>query len=399
MWFRAVPAPFQRIHMPHHPYFSASVAALALAALPLIAAAGPVALTPARWQADGQVRFSQQAGFPGGVMTVEGAGAIAKDVTFASGTIEYDINEDGDEEETSGIWFRRQDKATSDYVYLRPFDGCAASGECIQYSPVVRGKVQWDVYPEYQAAAPLHLHGWNHVKLVVSGQQMRVFVNRERTPSLSVAHLEGNAARGGIELRGNASYANVVITPDAVEGLVPVAGADPTAAQPGYVRHWLLSPLSSIAIGKEVAFADMPDAAGWETLDAERKGFVNISRAHGTPGGTPDLIWLKTAMQSARAQTKHVALGFARQVWIFANSKPVYVDKNFYYPAALRKRPLGRMSIENGGFDLPLRAGANEIVIAISNDLHSKSHYGWGFEMRLDDVDGVQLQSHGATVP
>lgn len=377
-------------------HFSRLGAALALAAIPVAAFAGPVAMTPAQWEADGRIGFSQPAGFPGGVMTVKGAGAIAKGITFASGTIEYDINEDGDEDETSGIWFRRQDGATSDYVYLRPFDGCAASGECIQYGPVVRGKVQWDVYPEYQATAPLHLHGWNHVKLVVSGRQMRVYVNREATPSLRVDHLEGDAASGGIELRGNASYANVMITPDAVEGLDPAASVDPTAAQAGYVRHWSLSPLSSINIGKEVAFADMPATAGWEAIDAERKGFVNIGRVHGTPGGTPDLIWLKTTITSARAQVKHVALGFARQVWIFANGKSVYVDKNFYYPAALRKQPLGRMSIENGGFDLPLQAGANEIVIAISNDLHSRGHYGWGFEMRLDDVDGVQLQAAAA---
>lgn len=375
------------------------IAALGLAALALAALAAPsppsraatIALTPARWDADGQLSFSRPAGYPGGVMTVRGAGATIKDLQFANGTIEYDINEDGDEEETSGVWLRRQDRATAEYLYLRPFDGCAASGECLQYAPVVRGKVQWDVYPEYQASGPIHLRGWNHVKLVVSGQQMRVFLNREATPSLSVGHLEGGAASGGVQLRGNASYANVTVTPGAVEGLDPAPLADPTATDPRYVRHWLLSPMSSIAVGKEVALAGMPAGGGWEAIDAERKGYVNISRRHGTPGGTPDLIWLKTTIGSARAQQKNVRLGFARQVWIFANGKAVYVDKNFYYPASARKPPLGRMSIDNGQFQLPLREGDNDIVIAISNDLHSLGHYGWGFEMRLDDVDGITL--------
>jgi len=369
-----------------------ALAALAWSWLPPAARAAVIEMTAARWDADGQVGFSQPDGYPGGVMTVRGAGATVKDLQFSNGTIEYDINEDGDEDETSGVWLRRQDKASADYVYLRPFDGCVDSGECIQYAPVVRGKVQWDVYPEYQSGAPLRLTGWNHVKLVVSGKQMRVFLNRQTTPALTVGHLEGEALSGTVQLRGNASYANVEITPDAVEGLDPAPLADPTAADPGYVRHWLLSPMASIAIGKEVQWSELPAPAGWERIDAERKGYVNISRHHGTPGGEPDLIWLKTTINSARAQAKHVQLGFARQVWIFANGKPVYVDKNFYYPASARKAPLGRMALANGQFQLPLQSGDNDIVIAISNDLHSKGHYGWGFEMRLDDVDGVTLQ-------
>lgn len=369
------------------------LAALAWTSLPLASSAAVIEMTAAGWDADGQVKFSRQDAYPSGVMTVSGAGATVKGLAFSNGTIEYDINEDGDEEEASGVWFRRQDQSTADYLYLRPFDGCAESGECIQYAPVVRGKVQWDVYPEYQAGAPLHLNGWNHVKVLVSGKQMRVFLNRQEQPALVVGNLEGAAMSGAIQLRGNASYANVVVTPDAVDGLDPAPAADPTAADARYVRHWLLSPISSIAAGKTVQWADMPASAGWARIDAERKGFVNISRQHGTPKGQPDLIWLKTTISSERVQEKSVKLGYARQVWVFANGKPIYADDNVYYPASARKG-LARMTIDNGTFQLPLQSGDNEIVIAISNDLHSSSngHYGWGVEMRLDDVDGVKLQ-------
>ena len=79
-------------------------------------------------------------------------------------------------------------------------------------------------------------------------------------------------------------------------------------------------------------------------------------------------------------------------MWIFVNGKAVYADKNFYCPAQARKAPMGRMALENGGFDLLLQSGHNEVDIAISNDLHSSHHYGWGFEFRLDDVEGVTLQ-------
>lgn len=371
----------------------AALAALALAGLPFPAAAAVHAIDMAaqRWEANGELIFTSMAGSAHGMMTVKGGGAILKDLIFTDGTIEYDINEDGDEQETSGIWFHQRDPATAEYVYLRPSPACPGSVECIQYAPVVQEKVQWDVYPEYQASAPVHLHGWNHIKLVVSGKRMNVFVNAEATPSLQVGQLESDSASGQLQLRGNASYANLVITPDAVEGLVPTAAPDPTAADPRYVRHWQRSPASHIAFGVEAALARMPLAAPWHSIAAERKGFVNLSRHHGTPRGDIDLIWLKTTITSTRAQTKQVALGFARQVWIFADGASVYAGKNFYYPATARTTPLARMTLDNGAFALPLKPGKNEIIMAISNDLHGRGHYGWGFEMRLDDVDGVVL--------
>ncbi len=51
------------------------------------------------------------------------------------------------------------------------------------------------------------------------------------------------------------------------------------------------------------------------------------------------------------------------------------------------------VSIDNGGFDVPLRVGGSEIVVALANDLHSPSgrHWGWGFEWRFDDVAGLAL--------
>jgi len=353
-------------------------------------------MTADQWDVNGKATFTQKQGYPQGLMLIKGAGAVLRNRNFGNGTIEFDINEDKDSEGFTGIWFRQHGPDKAENFYLRPGLPCPGSVECIQYAPVSHGIMQWDVYPEYQSSAPVHAHGWNHVKLVISGQRMNVYLNGETTPSLQVGHLAGDYATGAIQLRGDASYANLILTPDATDGLAPEPLQDPTDTDPRYVRNWLVSPASTLARGGETKFSDMPDTgANWENISAEQKGYVNLARNYGTATGTPDLIWLKTKISSTQNKTKHVALGWARQVWIFVNGKPVFADKNYYYPATARKAPMGRMALENGGFDLPLQRGSNEVEIAISNDLGSPSvnHYGWGFEFRFDDIEGLTLQA------
>ena len=351
-----------------------------------------VEMTPEHWQADGEVSFSKSERYPHGVMRVTGAGAILKGTTFGNGTITYDINEDGDEQETSGIWFRRQNAEVAEDFYLRPFTSCASTAECLQYAPVSRGNVQWDVYPEYQAAAPLKLKGWNHVKLVISGKRMNVFINGEAQPSLVVGHLEGEFPTGGVQLRGNALYANLTLAPGMVESLSEAPLRDSTDTDPRYVRHWRLSPILSLPRGQSPDFSAMPaESPSWRAIDAERKGFVNIGRKNGTPQGVPDLAWLKTNIKSERAQTLHVSIGWVRQIWVYVNGKQVFAGNNIYYPESARTPPLGRLSLSNGSFDLPLREGMNAVEVAISDDLGHIRHWGWGYQLRLDSIQGISF--------
>jgi hypothetical protein len=89
-----------------------------------------------------------------------------------------------------------------------------------------------------------------------------------------------------------------------------------------------------------------------------------------------------------------VSIGFLREVWVFVNGKLVYADKNLYQAPGQRKDPDGRLSIENGSFNLPLHKGANHVVVAIrSNTPEMQDRYGWGIEMRLEDLKGVTAAS------
>lgn len=136
------------------------------------------------------------------------------------------------------------------------------------------------------------------------------------------------------------------------------------------------------------------DPAAWTSLPVERHGLVNLSRLYGSPTdrSTGSLAWLKTSIRSDRDRTVHVAFGVLHEAWVYANGKPVFAAENLYYPEAKRLAPDGRISLRNAAFDLPLRKGRNEIAVALDNIAAvGHLHYGWGIEMRLDDLDGLTL--------
>ena len=353
-----------------------------------------IALTASQWTTVSGVEFGPHKGFdaielkPGNyAQHIKTGEAVLNDFVFSNGTIEFDVDPTGNM--GAGFGFRRRDKDTYEDFYLRPRPKCEEAVDCMQYAPQTHGVLLWDLFPQYQAPAPLREGEWNHIKVVVSGMRMNVFVNGAKTPTLKVGRLEGDALKGGILLQGPGFFANLTITPDAVEGLSPEPEKDATANDPRFVRSWQLSPYSALADGKEPVATDLPGAAAtWQTLAAERSGLVNISRVYGMPFPRPEraLAWLKTTIRSDKDQTKNVSIGWAREAWVFVNGKLIYADKNLYMPASARKAPDGRCSLENGSFLLPLKKGDNEVDVAVDNNF-----YGWALMLRFDDVDGVHL--------
>ena len=352
-------------------------------------AVAPIAvpMTAERWQTKENAEFLRQLGFYRGLMRLNSGNAVLKDTTFSDGTIEFDVNTIG--RGSPGIAFRQQDDDNFELLYLRPDPACPAFRACMQYAPQTHGVLLWDLFPQYQTRAPLRENGWNHVKMVVSGRRMNVFVNDVPSPTLEVGRLEGDAVTGTLRLQGPGTFANLVITPDAVDGLSPEPASDPLGADRGVVRHWRLSPFSALPNGKDATYDDMPATSPeWKTLSTERNGLVNISREYGRPVPQPNraVAWLKTTITSDRKQTKRVDIGWTRELWVFVNGKLVYADKNMFEVEDARKFPDARCSLENGGAMLPLEAGENEIAVALANDF-----FGWGMVMRVTDPEGVRL--------
>ena len=347
------------------------------------------------WQASGNATFIAREAFPQGILQVtseseEGFVAL-KDTHFDSGTIEFDIKPVG--EEMPGIRFHQKDGDTADMLYIRVSSDCPASQDCLQYVPIIKGRVLWDVYPQYQASAPFRENEWNHIRLVISGKRMNVYVNGRTEPSLRVAHLEGDVSTGTIAFEGTAYYANLTLAPGVTDGLDPRAPADPAAGDHRYLVRWQGTDPVSVDTTGHLSLSSMPSSnSRWLPVTADYGGLINLSRFHApTPKQAPaQVIWLRTTVQSDREQIRHVAVGWLREIWVYADGKPVFFGKNLYNVKGGRKAPDGRLSRENGSFDLPLHKGANNIVVAIDgNTPDMRGRYGWGFIMRMDQAEGI----------
>ncbi len=380
---------------------------LALAGFAHAHAAEPiqVPLTAARWHAlaadsmgpKGQPEFVRKEGFPEGLLLLK-AGSVALDgLTFTNGTIEYDFKPLA--ADMPGLQFRvsgPESAPDGEEVYLRMFGDQRASDDGIQYAPMIHGFMLWNTYPQYQTQAPT-VDGWNHVRLVISGRRMKVYVNHSAEPVLSIGELESSSPAGAIHLRGPAAYANLVVSPGVVDGLPPQPEPDPTANDRGLVRHWQMSALQPLVKMRTPAYAEMPtQPSAWRAMDTERGGLLNLDRQYTASDAPPAIGWLRFQINAKQAGIKHVSLGWIGEAWVFINGRPLTSGKNFYEPENERRDPDGRLSLANGSFDVPLQAGSNEIAIAlyasVHDDLRARTHYGWGLMMRFDDARDLTFE-------
>lgn len=321
-----------------------------------------------------------------------------KDHLFKDGTIEFDMELEG--MGFPGINFRMsEDLLEGENFYIRSFGAVSPlKRTTLQYATVIDSMSTWDLTDEYQAGAKILQKGFNHIKLVVNGKQMRVYVNDMEKPAMHVPNLEGRQEKGLIQLSGNVIYSNFSIAPNETEDLSPEPGYDPTSNDPHYIRNWKVSRPMDFPFGKDLAFqipsmygevnqSDLPDSTmTWSPIEAENRALVNLSRKFGLKrGGGRRLVWIKTNVHATKEQNKNVKMGFSDEIWVLLNGELIKVDKN-YYGTPSQKYPIGRCTLDNTSFSLPLKEGNNELLVAVGNFF-----FGWGIIARFDDTEGLTL--------
>jgi len=344
-----------------------------------------VALSPDQWDASGNVEFVEHRGVPAMRIAPGVEHVVLKNLNLTNGIVEFDV--EPAQPGFVGVHFRFRDLNENECFYLRTQRaGDPTAPDAVQYAPLVKGVNLWDLLGYYQSPASIRSNDWNHVKLVISGARLRAHVNDSRKPVVEVTRLESDAASGTLAFFGAGTFANLVIRPNEVDGLAPQPGDDPTATDDRYLRSWKVSDIFPLDQGREpLTEAELPKRdSTWAALTTERRGLVNLSRVFGK-SSSRRAVWLKTTIQSARAQTKKVDLGFSDEVWVLVNGRLLYVDKNLYtHP--IRKPPEGRIALENGSFSLPLLAGDNELLVGVANDF-----FGWGVIARLDSLEDIEI--------
>jgi len=142
--------------------------------------------------------------------------AYPKDLKFKDGIIEMDAAWPGESGGFVGLAFRIRDAHHYETVYFRP----ESSGtiNAIQYMPEKKLEYNWWDYEsdKYQAKATLPLHAWFHVKVIVKGSKLTVFVNHEAKPVFTYNNLDSSLKSGSVGFwLGNCqigAYRNLVVS-------------------------------------------------------------------------------------------------------------------------------------------------------------------------------------------
>jgi len=219
---------------------------------------------------------------------------------------------------------------------------------------------------------------------------MLIYVNSDNRPTLIIPLLEGNATHGSFAFEGQMTVAHLTVRPirPADNGIWnELEGYDPTDNDPRYLRHWQVSQTDTIPPGTDFGKNLLPGSQTvWSPVKSERRGLINLTRLFGGTFSPRRIVWLKTTLHADREWNYKLHLGFTNDVWVFLNGKYLYLDKNYYDEPSM-KTPRARLSIENCSFNLPLKAGDNELLIGVGNDF-----FGWGIAARLDDNIGLKIE-------
>lgn len=302
--------------------------------------------------------------------------AIRKNVAFIDGVIEFDLAP-MDLGDFAGLSFRRGSGADYENIYFR----LSRSGEfmALQYAPRVGGSSTWQLYPEFTAKAAWPRNQWTHVRVEVHGSRLRVFVNGATEPALSVPRLRHGAGGRDVALwaRVNnkpadwaAAFSNITIRPDTQ----PAAPAAAVPAPAGFISSWQVA-----GVSEDAEIVPAPDLE-WTAVTAEESGLVNLNRLFRAQPGRRLTAYARTTLTATAARQMRAGIGYSDDVVVFLNGERLYSGRNGW-----ESRYPNFASFVDSRFEsvwLPLRAGENELVLAVTDD----QFFGWGFAVALESA-------------
>ena len=344
-----------------------------------------------RWELEGQAKPAEYQGRK--CLFLDGGAAILKDFEMRDGVLDVDVATSASRG-FFGFDFRIDEKgANYEEVYLRQHK--SGLPDAMQYTPVLNTGRNWQLYngPGFTGAVDIPKDVWFHLRLEVTGAQAKLFVKDMDKPALVIDDLKSGVQKGHVALyvlTGETYFSNFEVrtTPDAPwERHLPAMSANT-------LTKWSLSPsYDALARNLEHPLSPTESAAiQWQDVEAEPPGFVVLYRYREAPHPRVTfqgdfskrlepqpgmkVLYARTNISSDRDQVKKLSLGYSDDVSVFLNGKILYRGRSaqgFRDPGFL-----GIVNPENDIVYLPLKAGSNELMLAVS-----ELGGGWGFICRL----------------
>ncbi|HUG99571.1 MAG TPA: hypothetical protein VMQ83_10395 [Gammaproteobacteria bacterium] len=376
---------------------------LAAAALAAVAAAtGPaysqsnerrLAMTDDGWTLSGDVKVERQLGHD--ALGFGTGAAYHPGQRFRDGTIAFDVAA-SPRRTFVGVRFRAQSPDVWEEIYIRPHK--LGLPDALQYAPAFAGgRSAWQLYhgPGETATATMPLGAWVRVRLVVRGSQAALFLGDDPTPALIVPRLAHPPAEGFIGFaaldasaeRGTdrpSAISNIVVQPGVADFAFPEA--EPPSIAPGVITAWEVS--GAFAPSSTGPPADLPSdvlEGPWRHASAEPSGLVPLDRVVDLPAQPGRLAALaRVTIRAERPVTVPFTVGYSDDASVFLNRDLLFSGVNGYSFNFPRRD--GLITIDQATVYLPLRAGENELLLAVSDVFG-----GWGLMGRLEPRAGVIL--------
>ena len=307
--------------------------------------------------------------------------AFLSNVQLKNGIVEVDIAGTERVRSYPGILFRIKDPFNYERVYIRPHRS-PYYDDALQYAPVFNGVDSWQLYngPGKTASLDILPEKWNHLKIVIAGDQARIFWNDEQEPALIIENLEFGISGGSLGLSGpmdgSAYFADFSYEIIDTLQLPDIVHREPIC---GIIKKWDLSEVIPFIGADFTKYPDNKILSGlkWESILADDEGLVDISKHYGRKSRVGDCIFAKTTVTAKTDTLLRVGFGYSDFITVYLNKKPLFLGVSSY-----RSRDKSFLGIV-GYFDnlfLPLKKGSNELLLLIGETMG-----GWGFCFRNED--------------